>query len=358
MSVVRDKLDYLSGTKRLLRDAINAILADRGDPLLTESDPFEDYPSALYAGSPPPSAGSLTGSAADKLLRLNETKARLREAINAELGAGLTAGDAFRAYGNEVWAWYFENVIFGNNEQGAWFDPSDLTTLYQDAAGTTPVTADGDPVGLMLDKSGNGNHASQSVAAARPTYRTDGTLHWLEFDGVDDELVSTVIPYNSGQLSVYAAVRKTANKRSPVITGGGGSLSFGTSTQSSFSLYGQRSSTKTGATFAARGAEDGTSQYYAVVDATSQYADLPPVDLVISGWANGSNTAYLRRNGEDVGSDSAIGTFYLGEQSLSIGRDRTDYFQGGFSGGVVVNVQTTDPLPVERYLATKVGITL
>lgn len=36
---------------------------------------------------------------------------------------------------------------------GALFDPSDLSTLYQDAAGTTPVTAVEQPVGLMLDKS-------------------------------------------------------------------------------------------------------------------------------------------------------------------------------------------------------------
>jgi len=43
--------------------------------------------------------------------------------------------------------------LFASGEQGAWYDPSDLTTLYQDSAGTTPVTADGDPVGLMLDKS-------------------------------------------------------------------------------------------------------------------------------------------------------------------------------------------------------------
>lgn len=34
-----------------------------------------------------------------------------------------------------------------------WYDPSDLSTLYQDSAGTTPVTAVGQPVGLMLDKS-------------------------------------------------------------------------------------------------------------------------------------------------------------------------------------------------------------
>ena len=52
---------------------------------------------------------------------------------------------------------------------GAWFDPSDLSTLYQDAAGTIPVTAVEQPVGKMLDKSGNGYHATQSITASRPT---------------------------------------------------------------------------------------------------------------------------------------------------------------------------------------------
>jgi hypothetical protein len=42
--------------------------------------------------------------------------------------------------------------LFGLGEQGAWYDPSDLSTLFQDAAGTIPVTASGQPVGLMLDK--------------------------------------------------------------------------------------------------------------------------------------------------------------------------------------------------------------
>ncbi len=36
---------------------------------------------------------------------------------------------------------------------GCWLDPSDTTTLYQDAAGTIPVTAVEQPVGLVLDKS-------------------------------------------------------------------------------------------------------------------------------------------------------------------------------------------------------------
>ncbi len=43
--------------------------------------------------------------------------------------------------------------LFAASEPGGWYDPSDLTTLYQDAAGTTPLTAVEQPVGLVLDKS-------------------------------------------------------------------------------------------------------------------------------------------------------------------------------------------------------------
>lgn len=50
--------------------------------------------------------------------------------------------------------WMFSPAaLFAAGEQGVWYDPSDLTTLFQDSAGTTPVTAVQQPVGLMLDKS-------------------------------------------------------------------------------------------------------------------------------------------------------------------------------------------------------------
>ena len=62
--------------------------------------------------------------------------------------------------------------LFLAGEQGAWYDPSDLTTLFQDSAGTTPMSAVGtvadQPVGLMRDKSGRGNHAFQATAGNRP----------------------------------------------------------------------------------------------------------------------------------------------------------------------------------------------
>lgn len=42
--------------------------------------------------------------------------------------------------------------LFDSGEQGVWYDPDDLSSLYQDVTGSTPVTAVGQPVGLILDK--------------------------------------------------------------------------------------------------------------------------------------------------------------------------------------------------------------
>jgi hypothetical protein len=44
-------------------------------------------------------------------------------------------------------------VLFASAEPGVWYDPSDLTTLFQNTAGMTPVTAPGQTVALALDKS-------------------------------------------------------------------------------------------------------------------------------------------------------------------------------------------------------------
>jgi len=103
---------------------------------------------------------------------------------------GGTAVD--RVYlGSEIlWLAFRPVELFANSEQGAWYDPSDISTLFQDAAGTTPVTADGDPVGLAVDKSGNEVNAAQSISASRPVYNVDPSR--LSLDKVDDELVINV----------------------------------------------------------------------------------------------------------------------------------------------------------------------
>lgn len=88
--------------------------------------------------------------------------------------------------------------LFANGEQGAVYDPSDFSTMFQDAAGTVPVTAVGQPVGLIKDKSGRGNHASQATSTQRPVIQVDGNGHfYLAFDGVDDVL-QTGSPFQNG----------------------------------------------------------------------------------------------------------------------------------------------------------------
>lgn len=100
--------------------------------------------------------------------------------------------------------------LFRGSAQGVWFDPSDLTTLFQGAAGTMPVTGVNQPVGRIEDKSGNGHHARQAISAVRPILRADSAgRNYLEFDGVDDLLVVPMLDLTAfTRVSVVAAVRK------------------------------------------------------------------------------------------------------------------------------------------------------
>jgi hypothetical protein len=59
-------------------------------------------------------------------------------------------------------------TLFTAGEQGYWLDPSDLSTMFQDTAGATPVTAVGQSVRRWLDKSGRGNHFTQSSTSNAP----------------------------------------------------------------------------------------------------------------------------------------------------------------------------------------------
>lgn len=102
--------------------------------------------------------------------------------------------------------------LFAAGEQGVWYDPSDLSTLFQDADGTIPVTASGQPVGLMRDKSGRGNHATQATATSRPILQFANGLWSLLFDGVDDGLVTGNINFTAtDKMTVWAGVHKASD---------------------------------------------------------------------------------------------------------------------------------------------------
>ncbi len=89
------------------------------------------------------------------------------------------------------------------SEQGAWYDPSDMSTLFQDAAGTTPVTAVEQPVGRILDKSGRGNHATQATATSRPklSARVNRLLASEDFSAATWSKVAVTVVANSATAS-------------------------------------------------------------------------------------------------------------------------------------------------------------
>lgn len=90
---------------------------------------------------------------------------------------------------HRIWPEWSPLMLFDGGQNGAWFDPSDMSALFQDTAGTIPVTSIGQPVGMMLDKSGNNNHSMQGDASARPTLQQDvNGKYFLNGDGVNDSM--------------------------------------------------------------------------------------------------------------------------------------------------------------------------
>jgi hypothetical protein len=103
-------------------------------------------------------------------------------------GAGIwTPGCAVIGAPNNIHQ--FIKSLFSDGSQGAYLDNNDLSTVYQDAAGTTPVTAVGQSLGLELDKSkglvlgselvtnGDFSNGTTGWTAASPTYvRLNGVV--------------------------------------------------------------------------------------------------------------------------------------------------------------------------------------
>lgn len=140
--------------------------------------------------------------------------------------------------------------LFANGDNGLVFPGfSDLSLLFQLSGGTTPVTATNDPVGLAKDSSTNHNDMSQATAIQRPTYQANSGFPYLSFDGVNDALVSALVPtaamtiaigFRSATASAFlmGAGASATNQRANIGLDASGRLCGGWGAQTSATIFG------------------------------------------------------------------------------------------------------------------------
>lgn len=222
--------------------------------------------------------------------------------------------------------------LFVSGAEGMWYDPSDFSTMFQDWQGTTPVTGTGQPVGKILDKSGNGNHLYQGTAGARPTLEQDGSgKYYLNFDGVNDvmftgensggTLVTRNVPFfeaNTHCVTAVSGIRKVSDTGTKVLF---------SSTQFSlvYDAFYMRTSVSGGPTsysFQVSGSVD-------ISDATAA-GYTSPITSVLTGIGFPDNDSIIVRvNGTQVASQTSVDlgntafasdVFYLGNQGTALSR--------------------------------------
>ena len=246
--------------------------------------------------------------------------------------------------------------LFANGEQGFFYDPSDMGTMFQDAAGTIPVTAVGQPVGLIRDKSGRNNHAFQTTSASRPLLRQNAITgaNYLEFDGADDFLQTNNIDFTgTDKVTVIVGVRKLSDVGEGMVV----ELSPSYANVGTFGLKGHTGSS---VSWHVKG-----SLTWNNTVALNQQA---PKSLVLTSKADLSATDLTKKssltvNGITIASPTTdIGTGSFGKYPIYIGR------RGGtslpFNGhlysliGIGKLVSGNETVAIEKELAKHVGVTL
>ena len=240
------------------------------------------------------------------------------------------------------------SALFANGEEGGWYDPSDLTTLFEED-GTTPASVDG-PVGKILDKSGNGNHLIQTTETKCPTLKFVGGLYYLEFDGVDDGLRSADIDFTgTNTMSVFSGARKEADEVAVVAelsnNVGGATGAFRLSSISS-NVWRYTSKGSSGV--------NGNATGYT-----------PPVTSVLTGLSDIANdVATIRVDGVEKASPTADqGTGPFGTWPLNLGaRNNGSLLQlDGRVYGLIVRGALSDASEIasaEKYIANKTGVSI
>lgn len=240
--------------------------------------------------------------------------------------------------------------LFANGEQGAWYDISDLSTLFQED-GTTPAAVD-EEVGKVLDKSGNGNHLVQTTATNCPILKVENGRYYLDFDGGDGLRTSSTIDFTgTDSMTVCAGVRKDV-------------LDTGVIAELSTNVTGNTGSFR----LASISTASGQYRYQSRGDGTVRAANASPFGVgtnVLTGISDISDpVATIRVDGtqEATVTDSQGAGNYRNDY-LNVGARNNAaslHLDGRIYGLVVRGATCTDGelAALEAYVARKTGVTL
>ncbi len=275
-----------------------------------------------------------------------------RRGLNRSLSRSLGGSLAMNASG-AAWS---PLTLFAASEKGGWYDPSDLSSMFQDSAGTTPAVVDS-PVGRINDKSGNTFHLTQGTTANKPTLRLASGKYYLEFDGVDDSLTfATFNLSTTDKVAICAGVRKLSDAATGTLVDLGDGTSVGT-----ISMRAPRTAAAVNYGFTGRGDNVTGNSAFVATTFTAPITNVVYCQYDLAG-ANRAAEIVPRVNAATptlaTAGQADLGAGNFSNAVLSVGRNTTFNPLNGYLFGMTIIGRTltgTERDALETYTNTKTG---
>jgi hypothetical protein len=211
-------------------------------------------------------------------------------------------------------------------------------------------------VGRILDKSGRGNHRTQSTAPSRPTLQQDASgFYYLEYDGVDNWMQTASVDFSATEMTVIAGVHKASDAAVGIVLE---SSADSNSSAGTFMLLAPPAAAS--ATYAFRG----RGSLSAGITAQTAASYPAPASHVLTGTGDiAGDTNILRVNGVVAATNNGDqGTGNYTAQVIYFGRrGGTTLPFNGREYGTIIRGAATDAALIaraERFMASRMGVAL
>jgi len=216
-----------------------------------------------------------------------------------------------------------------------WLDGQDLTTLFQNTSGTTPVTTAGQVVQLWKDKSSTANNASSSSSSM--TY-AQNSIYFPGSQSTGLSLNASLLPNGTSDSTWFFVINTTTTATGVFFAAG----SSGSSLRQFYLLSGNLQADESGVVgiSGTTAANTGSNVIFSCLESQST--------TTLTGWQNGAQFA------------TKTFTFNIGTAGATIGTDIGSFIYTGYVSEILcfnTSVSATQRQQVEAYLAKKWNVT-